>query len=205
MAATAQASLRQRHAERTRNALVKAALELFAERGFLRTTIDDIAAHADVAPRTFFRYFAGKEAVLYHDAAEVLGRIRDCLAVRPASEPPHRSLFVVCAEIGDDLVADARRMRLIRRLSKEVPSVLDYQRVLLLQEFEDVVVDTLATSRGIDRNDLELRATTAALLSALGVAFRSWVDLGAHGPLRPYIARAMFACRRAFADESPLS
>ena len=68
MAPTAPTSLRQRHVDRTRAALAAAAVELFAEHGFAATTVDEIAARADVAPRTFFRYFPTKEAVLFHDA-----------------------------------------------------------------------------------------------------------------------------------------
>lgn len=198
--AAAVASLRQRHADRTRSALVDAALELFAERGFAATTVDQIAARADVAPRTFFRYFATKEAVVYHDAGEVVGRTRDILLARPTLEPPHRSLLGVLTEMGDELAADRKRMLLIHRLSKEDPGVLDYQRVLL-QRFEQEIVEALAAHRGLDPADLDLWATSAALLSSLGVAFRSWIDDGATGPLRPYVTRAISACRRAFADD----
>ena len=88
MASAAGPTLRQRHADRTRSALVCAALELFAERGFAATTIDQIAARADVAPRTFFRYFATKEAVVYHDAADVVSRTRDILLARPPRSRP---------------------------------------------------------------------------------------------------------------------
>ncbi len=193
-------SLRQRHADRTRRALVSAALELFAERGFAATTIDEIAARADVAPRTFFRYFATKEAVVYHDAGEVVGQVRGRLLARPTGEAPHRSLLSVLIEVGDQLAADGERMRLVHRLSKEESGVLDFQRVLL-QQLEQEIVETLASRHGVDPGDLDLRATSAALLSSLGVAFRSWIDAGATGPLRPYIARSIDACRRAFADE----
>src|SRR5262245_43784618 len=56
--------IRERKKQRTRQALRQAALELFLERGFEATTIADITAAADVAPRTFFSYFQAKEDVV---------------------------------------------------------------------------------------------------------------------------------------------
>ncbi len=48
-----------------RDALVEAAFELFSERGFEQTTIDDIVSLAGVGRRSFFRYFPSKEAVVF--------------------------------------------------------------------------------------------------------------------------------------------
>lgn len=193
-------SLRQRHADRTRRSIIGAALELFDERGFAGATVDDIAARADVSPRTFFRYFPTKEAVLYHDTDEIIGRIRDLLAARPLDEAPHRSLLTVCVDLGDELAADATRMQLLQRLSRDEPGLLDSQRLALLGRYEHVVVDTLATRQRSDTADLELRAMTAALLSSLAIAFRSWISTGAEGSIRPHVTRALDACRQAFND-----
>jgi AcrR family transcriptional regulator len=195
-------SLRQRHADRTRTSIITAALELFGERGFAAATVDDIAARADVAPRTFFRYFPTKEAVLYHDTDQIVSSVRDLLLARPVDEPPHRSLLLVCLKLGDELAADTTRMQLLQRLSRDDPSVIDYQRLVLLQQFEHVVVETLAARRHLDPDDLELRATTAALLSSLAIAFRSWIDSGAHGSIRPSVHQALNACRHAFNDDA---
>lgn len=195
-------SLRQRHADRARASIIAAARQLFDERGFAAATVDDIAARADVAPRTFYRYFPTKEAVLYHDTDQIISNIRDLLVARPVDEPPHRSLLTVCLELGDELAADTARMQLLHRLSRDNPALIDYQRLVLLQQFEHVVVDTLAAHQHLDHNDVELRATTAALLSSLAIAFRAWIDNGAQGSIRPSVNRALTACRHAFNDDT---
>ncbi|MGY4414185.1 AcrR family transcriptional regulator [Bradyrhizobium sp. LB7.1] len=56
--------LRERKLQATRERLARAAMALFLERGFEATTIDDIAAAADVSRRSFFHYFASKEDVV---------------------------------------------------------------------------------------------------------------------------------------------
>lgn len=195
-------SLRQRHADRTRASIITAALDLFDTRGFAAATVDDIAARADIAPRTFYRYFPTKEAVLYHDTDQIVSSIRDLLLARPVDEPAHRSLLIACLELGDELAADTARMQLLQRLSRDDPALIDYQRLVLLQQFEHVVVETLAARRHHDHDDIELRATSAALLSSLAIAFRSWINSGAHGSIRPSVDRALAACRHAFNDHA---
>jgi AcrR family transcriptional regulator len=90
--------LRERKKLATRLALHRAALELVAERGLDRVSVDDIAARADVSPRTFFNYFASKDdAVLGLDpaAAQLLA---EAFARRPGHESPMRALHAVLLE-----------------------------------------------------------------------------------------------------------
>ena len=75
--------LRERKKLRTRRAIAGAALRLFAERGYEETTISDIAAAAEVSPRTFFSYFPSKEDVVFAEMDERLADVRAGLAERP--------------------------------------------------------------------------------------------------------------------------
>jgi len=80
--------LRERKKQRTRQALVSAATELFERHGYEATTVADIAAAAEVSTRTFFSYFPSKEAVLFADAAERVAVALETIADRGAADRP---------------------------------------------------------------------------------------------------------------------
>lgn len=81
--------LRERKKQRTRATLIDAAVELCERQGFERTTVDQIAAIADVSPRTFSRYFATKDAV----ALALIEDAIDLAAVELARQPSDISHF----------------------------------------------------------------------------------------------------------------
>src|SRR6478735_8136271 len=87
------ASLRQRKKDATHQAITDAAWDLFAEKGYEETSVNDIAERANVAPRTFFRYFPTKEDVIYPEFEEMLQRVRDEFFRRPPDEPLMTSLI----------------------------------------------------------------------------------------------------------------
>ncbi len=70
-------SRRERKKEETRHRIFHAAVDLFRERGFEHTTVDDITEKADVAKGTFFNYFPRKEAVLGYLSEERLSAIEE--------------------------------------------------------------------------------------------------------------------------------
>src|ERR1041385_8301006 len=108
---TTQPSLRQRHVDRTRQAIIDAAFELFLERGFAPTTIDEIAERADIAPRTFFRYFPTKESLLFNDSHEQIEQIIQLLRERPAGEAAYESLVAVLRVMAGQMAEPEARRR----------------------------------------------------------------------------------------------
>jgi len=70
---------RERRQRETRERIYRAALELFAERGFMETTVEEITEAADVGKGTFFNYFPTKEHVLATYGAERLATVQDAL------------------------------------------------------------------------------------------------------------------------------
>jgi AcrR family transcriptional regulator len=80
--------LRERKKERTRAALIEAAADLFTRKGYDETTVAEIAAAAEVSPRTFFSYFRTKEEVLFVDNAERLRIAQEAIRQRLPGERP---------------------------------------------------------------------------------------------------------------------
>lgn len=76
-----------------RSRLQGAALELFGERGYDRTTAAEIAARAGVTERTFFRYFPNKQEVLFDGEVMVRAALTALVADAPADLGPINTLF----------------------------------------------------------------------------------------------------------------
>lgn len=84
--------LRERKKARTRDALLRAALELFTTQGFEETTVDEITEAVDVSQRTFFRYFRNKEEVVFAVQDMIESHFVAALRERPRTEGPLEAL-----------------------------------------------------------------------------------------------------------------
>ncbi|MEZ3159280.1 TetR family transcriptional regulator [Microbacterium sp. BWT-B31] len=118
-----------------RNAVIAAALELFAERGFDQTSVDQIAKAAGVSRSTFFRQFGGKEDVVFADHEVVLDELRAYLA-RP-HDNPWEAVCEASVRVYRHFAADPelarRRYTVVRQVpalrEREIVTVFRYERL----------------------------------------------------------------------------
>lgn len=95
--------LRERKKQRTRDALLRSALELFTTKGYDHTTVDEIAEAVDVSQRTFFRYFTSKEETAFAVQDMVESRFVTLLRERPAADSPFEALRGAVLDAWDTL------------------------------------------------------------------------------------------------------
>ncbi len=172
--------------ERRRN-IEAAALDLFATRGFDGATIEEIAASADIAPRTFFYYFPTKEDVVLADYAARLERITGELGRRPDDEPPWAALRASFLAVAADY--SAQREDLARRfvIIAATPSV--YARSLQLQAgWEDAVAAVLERRMGRG-DDIAPRLMAAAALACMRSSVQHWLVTGHRESLPSLVER----------------
>jgi AcrR family transcriptional regulator len=177
VAMTQELGLRERKKQERRRCIEDAAIDLFEAHGFDGTTIEDIAAAADIAPRTFFYYFPTKEDVVLADYASRLERIIDALGHRPASEAPWAALQASFITVAADY--EASRDDLIRRFTIMAAHPPVYARSLQLQSgWEDALTDALMQRAAHHIENLESRLLAATALACMRSSLRHWILTG---------------------------
>ena len=181
--------LRERKKQRTRRTIEQAALELFETHGFDGTTIDDIAAAAEIAPRTFFHYFPSKEDVVVTDYAHRLDAIVGLLRDGPREQTPWRALRAAFLEVAADY--ESERLQLLRRfrIISTTPSV-NARSLQLQAEWEDAVSVAVSKWLGVDASqELEPRLLAGAALAAMRASLAHWLAAGGHSSLPDHVSR----------------
>ncbi|MDH6438754.1 AcrR family transcriptional regulator [Streptomyces sp. SAI-144] len=187
-----------------RRELAAAAMELFSTKGYEATTVDEIAAAAGVARRTFFRHFRSKEEAIFPDHDDTLIRAEAVLNAAPAHEHP---LDTVCRGIKEVMKMYAARPEISvarYKLTREVPtlreaeiaSVARYERLFtryLLGHFDEHAHDD-------DANDDPLLAEVAAsaVVTAHNHVLRRWLRAGGQGDVEAQLDHAFAIVRKTF-------
>jgi AcrR family transcriptional regulator len=143
-------SPRARRVAKTRRAIVDAARDLFEEQGYDGTTIDQIADRADIAPRTFFRYFRSKEALVFADMSELRNELFGALDERPRTEHPLKSLIHALAEHTLRIEENYDRVAWGFRISHAHDGLKQYEMTVLKAETAERVRAFVAERLDVD-------------------------------------------------------
>lgn len=173
--------LRERKRRATRRAIQLAVLDLVAERGLDRVTVDEVSRRADVSPRTFFNYFASKEEALLGDSPEP-----------PASEhieafvndgaPLLESLATLLIGAGQKSFDDIEMVQRRKVILHQYPQLFA-MRMATMRKFEDEMSEIIAARLAKDDpqlarrpEDLARRARLVALVAfaAMRHAWTAW-------------------------------
>lgn len=173
--------LRERKKQRTRDALVSAAHELFLSQGYGRTTVDEIAAAVDVSQRTFFRYFSNKEEVALAVLADAEDHFVATLRERPASENPVTALRSSIVRTWRDLGGSGASGNAGITAALDLIQLIEETPVLLaahlrrITEQERLVAELIAQREGLDPAvDLRPRVLAAVFGGVLRSAHLAW-------------------------------
>ena len=165
---------RERKKTRTRDELVAAATELFANNGYDDTTIEEITDRADVSPRTFFRYFASKEDVLFPKDLEVEPLLR-ALVEQPRSSNDLEAIRDAClAQLPYD-EATVRRVLLLKKAIRSTPA-LEGRDLALQHEFCDLLAVAVSRRNGLEHPDDHSQMVAALAQVVIRLAFDRWAD-----------------------------
>lgn len=158
-------------AERTRAALLRAALELFDERGYDATTAAAIAERAGVTEMTFFRYFPSKDSVLIADPYDPL--IAEAIIRQPEGASPVAAAIGAIAagwnSVPPPASAEVRdRLRIVSR----TPSLRG--AIARNNAATEAAISGALVARGVVESDARIAA--AATMGALTAALLDWAD-----------------------------
>ncbi|MGY8635947.1 TetR family transcriptional regulator [Bradyrhizobium sp. 14AA] len=186
------AGLRERKRQATRERLTRAAMALFLERGFEATTIDDIAAAADVSRRSFFHYFASKEDVVAAWQENAASALVAEVVARPAGES-----MLTAAE--NAIAATVKRLdpaeaAAMSRLKRDNPA-LQARDQLKYEKIERALADGLAQRASNKSDRLKARLVAMIATGAMRVGGESWIGEGLHDKPEAFVKRTFDAIR----------
>lgn len=168
--------LRERKKEQTRSDLFRAASQLFEERGFQATTVDQIVDLAGISRRTFFRYFPCKEAVLFPFHRPRLEHFHALLEAH-AMYPPFEQVRNAFLGLAEDFMAQREALLLQRKIARSSPALTAYE-LKQDQEWEDVVARAIHSNASSESHldGFRIRIAAGAIIGVIRAALRVWLD-----------------------------
>jgi AcrR family transcriptional regulator len=171
--AVAAMGLRARKQIQTKNALWDAAIDLFAEKGFEETTIDEIADAAQVSRRSFFRYFESKNDLMAQPIVNLVDSISRAVTQCPESAPPSELFHYVVSALAQQSAAEVRTAK-VMEIAEKCPAARD----ALLSRMSTVQNQIEQAFRKRCKANLTVQVISSLTLSALSLSTRHWFANG---------------------------
>jgi AcrR family transcriptional regulator len=164
--------LHARKQDFVRNQIWEVAIDLFAEKGFTRTTAEDIAEAAGVSRRTFFRYFSSKDDLMVQ-AMDTYGdlltaAIRDCARGQRPLDVVRAAVLTVA-----EYVVEQPRTRTIMQILEENPPARAAQ-LSRFAEIDERLASEFATHIKRQTGNYTPRMLASLTLLMLNLTFRAW-------------------------------
>ncbi|WHT17306.1 helix-turn-helix domain containing protein [Crossiella sp. CA-258035] len=179
--------LREVKMQRTRLLIADKALELFAAQGFEATTIEQVAAAAEVGTRTLYRYFPTKESLIAGFVEEHLTDSLEVMRAQPADRPLPEALHAVLARLMRVVAEDSDRVVAVYALARHTDS-LQARLAEQTWRWRDELATEIAARIGGPSVRLVAALAAATAMGLIEVVLREWVDGGGTRPL-PEITR----------------
>src|SRR5215207_7663061 len=167
--------LRELKRERTRRLISDKAFELFTDHGFGRTTVEQIAAAAEVGPSTLYRYFPTKERLVLEFVEDSLFRALDWFRQQPAGAELPDALQSLIERVLDQLESRPDRVRTVYELAGQTPSVSAHLAEVIWRWRNELTVEL---TRRLAGDSAQFIAALAAgtTMNIIEIVVQTWVD-----------------------------
>ncbi|RNL61309.1 mycofactocin system transcriptional regulator [Nocardioides marmoriginsengisoli] len=179
-------------------AIERVAFALFAEQGFERTTVDDIAEAVGIGRRTLFRYYPSKNDIPWGQFDASLIHLRETLAQMPADVPTYRAVHAAVQEFNqvDDAAVEQHRQRM--RLLLTTPA-LQAHSVLRYTAWRRIIAEFVAERYDLAADDFFPRTIGHVTLASSLSAYEGWLE-SESAPFSRFLDEALDAIRGYYAD-----
>jgi AcrR family transcriptional regulator len=167
--------------------LARAALELFAERGFEQTTVADIASRAGLTERTFFRHFADKREVLFSGQTALQDALVSAIASAPESAAPLAAVATALESVAAFFEENRDRARNRQAIISANPELRE-RDLIKLASLATAMADALR-ERGVPEPAASLAAEAG--MAVFRIAFDRWVTDDGRPDLRGIIRESL--------------
>jgi AcrR family transcriptional regulator len=182
--------LRERKKLKTREAIQRAALRLFSRQGYEQTTVEQIAAAAEISPSTFFNYFPSKEDVVILDVYDPM--MLALFSEGPRTEPLSLTLERLVRMVAEIMDRDRTYVLARARLIFSEPALRSRMWDELERNQAQFLV-VLAARVGRPAGDFELRVTLRAVIGAMTEAMLEWLRREGRDDVAALLNRALEA------------